>query len=117
MPIPFDKFILYNEAGENLTTSVRPPFISSKILESNIFYTLVICKDCRSKWLAAIENWFGNKPIRSARIIRGRLHCFNCLYELDSDLCYHCGRHNDIEEAVEIDPEELKARGIYGTCN
>jgi len=28
----------------------------------NLFFTLLVCKDCRADWMSAIANWFGQVP-------------------------------------------------------
>lgn len=27
------------------------------------FYTLFVCKDCRSDWMQSIKHWFNKKPV------------------------------------------------------
>lgn len=45
------------------------PFEKDKLFETSDpredgvnFYTLRVCKDCRSQWMKAIKNWFENIP-------------------------------------------------------
>lgn len=35
-------------------------------LESDLFYTLRVCKDCRGDWMTAIKTWFNDKPVRES---------------------------------------------------
>ena len=66
-----------NEEGDDLRTlwmacfyemnELNIPFDKKQIIENgnftHYFYTLRVCKDCRSEWMAAISNWF-KKPIK-----------------------------------------------------
>lgn len=60
----YDRRTLWMGCGYNMA-EIDVPFGEKEVHHINrtrTFYTLYVCKSCRSDWLTSIESWFDKKP-------------------------------------------------------
>jgi hypothetical protein len=63
LKIPFDHTIIFGHVKLPINKhNEGPPYEDIE----KMFYTLLVCKDCRADWMGAIKNWFNEKPVRNS---------------------------------------------------